>query len=114
VIDHYLFTGDPYALETLRQIAEYTLGLYAKQFKDNYELRLYDYTVRADYLCGELMIEYHRLTWDPKAWETAPGRLEERAETAHPETAGLSGELRPAFRMGVVRTSTPMRSCGRP
>ncbi len=67
VIDHYLFTGDPYALETLRQIADYTLDLYAKQFKDNYELRLYDYTVRADYLCGEIMIEYHRLTWDPQA-----------------------------------------------
>lgn len=71
VIDHYLFTGDPYALQTLREIAEYTLDVYAERFKDNYERRLYEYTVRADYLCGELMIEYHRLTWDPKAWAMA-------------------------------------------
>jgi len=71
VIDHYLFTGDPYALETLCQVAEYTLDLYAQRFKDNYELRLYEYTVRADYLCGEQMIEYYRLTWDPQAWAMA-------------------------------------------
>lgn len=71
VIDHYLFTGDPYALETLHQIADYTLDLWAKQFRDSHELRLYDFTVRADYLCGEQMIEYHRLTWDPRAWEMA-------------------------------------------
>ena len=81
VIDHYLFTGDPYAMATLREIAEYTLDLYAKQFKDNYELRLYNYTVRADYLCGESMIDYHRLTWDPKAWAMAQdvwGNLQKR------------------------------------
>lgn len=71
VIDHYLFTGDPYALETLRQIADFTLDLWETRFKGSAELRLYNYTVRADYLSGEMMIDYHRLTWDPKAWEMA-------------------------------------------
>jgi len=60
LIDHYLFTGDPYAMETLRHITDYTLDIYEKHFRASFDRRVLT-TWSAPITCGgEMMIEYYK------------------------------------------------------
>jgi hypothetical protein len=80
IMFHYLFTGDPVALEAAREISERTIAEHQDRWGPNHRTYVYAYTARGWYISGASLLEYYRLTWDPQAVATV-GQIWQQLQT---------------------------------